>query len=391
MRKLFESLAQTRPLVVVFDDLQWAEPTFIDLVDHLARSHARRSRCCCSASRDPSCSTSTGTGAAASDTPRRCRSSRWGRRRPAPDHEPARRPAASGRRPDEDRRRSPRGTRSSPRSCSRCSSTRSASAGRHRWVVAGDLEDLRVPQTINAFLAARLESLPKRRAHAARAWSRSRARSFTTARSASSRPNCRSPSLTARPRDARPPRPDPAGPLELLRRRGVPVPAHPHSRRRVRVALEDDAGGASTSGSPTWLERAAGRSHPRVRGDRRLSLRAGVPLPQGHRLGGRGAAAARCERLRAARVGRTQGARPQRSPGGDSLARKSGGARDGRWCKTRATASGARSGAHRDGQRGKRARSRDDPRGSATARRAGRRRLRRRARRGPAADPAGLS
>ena len=35
-RKLFESLAQRRPLVVVFDDLQWAEPTFIELVDYLA-------------------------------------------------------------------------------------------------------------------------------------------------------------------------------------------------------------------------------------------------------------------------------------------------------------------------------------------------------------------
>src|SRR5262249_5910685 len=36
VRKLFEALAQRRPLVVVFDDLQWAEPTFIKLVDYLA-------------------------------------------------------------------------------------------------------------------------------------------------------------------------------------------------------------------------------------------------------------------------------------------------------------------------------------------------------------------
>jgi predicted ATPase/class 3 adenylate cyclase len=36
VRKLFEALAQRRPLVVVFDDLQWAEPTFIELVDDLA-------------------------------------------------------------------------------------------------------------------------------------------------------------------------------------------------------------------------------------------------------------------------------------------------------------------------------------------------------------------
>ena len=35
-RRLFEVLAQRRPLVVVFDDLQWAEPTFLDLIEHIA-------------------------------------------------------------------------------------------------------------------------------------------------------------------------------------------------------------------------------------------------------------------------------------------------------------------------------------------------------------------
>jgi predicted ATPase len=36
VRKLFEALAQHRPLVIVFDDLQWAEPTFLGLVEYLA-------------------------------------------------------------------------------------------------------------------------------------------------------------------------------------------------------------------------------------------------------------------------------------------------------------------------------------------------------------------
>jgi class 3 adenylate cyclase/tetratricopeptide (TPR) repeat protein len=36
VRRLFEALAVKRPLVVVVDDLQWAEPTFLDLVDHVA-------------------------------------------------------------------------------------------------------------------------------------------------------------------------------------------------------------------------------------------------------------------------------------------------------------------------------------------------------------------
>ena len=34
-RKFFEALARTRPLVVVFDDIHWAEPTFLDLVEHV--------------------------------------------------------------------------------------------------------------------------------------------------------------------------------------------------------------------------------------------------------------------------------------------------------------------------------------------------------------------
>jgi class 3 adenylate cyclase/tetratricopeptide (TPR) repeat protein len=35
VRKLFESSARERPLVVYFDDLQWAEPTFLDLIEHV--------------------------------------------------------------------------------------------------------------------------------------------------------------------------------------------------------------------------------------------------------------------------------------------------------------------------------------------------------------------
>jgi class 3 adenylate cyclase/tetratricopeptide (TPR) repeat protein len=35
VRKLFETSARERPLVVYFDDLQWAEPTFLDLIEHV--------------------------------------------------------------------------------------------------------------------------------------------------------------------------------------------------------------------------------------------------------------------------------------------------------------------------------------------------------------------
>ena len=37
-RKLFEGLAREQPVVAVFDDLHWAETTFLELVDHVVES-----------------------------------------------------------------------------------------------------------------------------------------------------------------------------------------------------------------------------------------------------------------------------------------------------------------------------------------------------------------
>ncbi|HYT80207.1 MAG TPA: adenylate/guanylate cyclase domain-containing protein [Actinomycetota bacterium] len=34
-RKLFEALSQNQPLIVVIDDIHWAEPTFLDLIEHV--------------------------------------------------------------------------------------------------------------------------------------------------------------------------------------------------------------------------------------------------------------------------------------------------------------------------------------------------------------------
>ncbi len=36
IRKTFEALARSRPLVLVFDDVHWGEPTFLDLIEHMA-------------------------------------------------------------------------------------------------------------------------------------------------------------------------------------------------------------------------------------------------------------------------------------------------------------------------------------------------------------------
>ena len=121
------------------------------------------------------------------------------------------------------------------------------------------------------------------------------------------------------PRDARPPRRDPARSIELSGRRGVPLQAHPDPRRRLSIALEGGPGRPPRT--VRRLARANSRSAAaRVRGDRRLPPGAGVSLPQGHRLRRRGGQTTRCERVRAARVGRTQGPRAQRPSGRDPVA-----------------------------------------------------------------------
>jgi predicted ATPase len=36
VRKLFEALAATSPAIIVFEDLHWAEPSLLDLIEHVA-------------------------------------------------------------------------------------------------------------------------------------------------------------------------------------------------------------------------------------------------------------------------------------------------------------------------------------------------------------------
>src|SRR5207245_5077473 len=36
VRKLMEAIGRRRPLVAVIDDLHWAEPTLLDLIEHIA-------------------------------------------------------------------------------------------------------------------------------------------------------------------------------------------------------------------------------------------------------------------------------------------------------------------------------------------------------------------
>ena len=56
VRALLERLAAHRPVVFVIDDIQWAEPTFLELVEHVA-DLARDAPSCSRAWHAPSCST----------------------------------------------------------------------------------------------------------------------------------------------------------------------------------------------------------------------------------------------------------------------------------------------------------------------------------------------
>ena len=43
-RKLLEAKAAQEPLLCIFDDIQWGEETFLELIEHVADLFARRSR-----------------------------------------------------------------------------------------------------------------------------------------------------------------------------------------------------------------------------------------------------------------------------------------------------------------------------------------------------------
>jgi class 3 adenylate cyclase/tetratricopeptide (TPR) repeat protein len=52
VRRLFEAMARQRPLVVVFDDIHWAEPAMLDLIEHIAANATGRILVACLARGD---------------------------------------------------------------------------------------------------------------------------------------------------------------------------------------------------------------------------------------------------------------------------------------------------------------------------------------------------
>ena len=161
VRKLFESLAQTRPLVVVFDDLQWAEPTFLDLVDHLA-DHTRDAPVLLLCVARPELfdirrdwgggkrhATTTSLEPLGDDDARRLITNLLGGQPLPADAQTRIAALAEG------------NALFTEELLAMLVDEKRLVREDTRWVVAGDLEDLRVPHEINAFLAARLERLPK--------------------------------------------------------------------------------------------------------------------------------------------------------------------------------------------------------------------------------------
>ena len=141
--ELFESLARRRPLVLVFEDVHWAEPPLLDLVEHLlsARRDAPLMLLCLSP-RGPA----RAAARMARRHPRRARSSSAavGRRHSRPDPRAA--PRRRGRRSDSAR------SWPSARRATRCSPSRLVALLREGGEVS-------LPPTIQALLAARLDRL----------------------------------------------------------------------------------------------------------------------------------------------------------------------------------------------------------------------------------------
>ena len=254
------------------------------------------------------------------------------------------------------------------------------------WVASSDLSDLPVPSSIQALLAARVEGLP------ADQWA------IVTAASVEGTVFHRGAVSDLTPDSFEPT-------LELnlmdLVRRDVIRPDFADfpgdEAYRFRHALIRDAAYRSLSKGTLRrparalrrMARARGRgAAARVRGDRRLPPRAGVPIPRRDRVDRHTLCHARDQVRSAARVRRSTGSRAQRPSRGDRPPRASVGSARSRRTETCSAAPGARGGADRGGQVGRR---RGRPCGGETTRRVGRGRRGRLACGGPAAVLAALA
>ncbi len=245
-RVLFERLAEVDPVVLVFEDMQWADAGLLDFLDYLldwSRNH-------------PIFVLSLARPELAEKHPS------WGAGKRAVTSlylEPLPRPAMESCSPASSRacrrscapdpRAAPRVSRSTPsRRCGCCSTAACSSHDGTAFRPTGPIETLEVPETLHALVAARLDGLDRRGA-AARP-GRRRARQDVHA----SRASPRSPGspTTSSSRCSPSLRPqggalDP-GRSALARARPVRVPPGHRQARRLRDALEARAQGQAPRG-----------------------------------------------------------------------------------------------------------------------------------------------
>ena len=313
VRRLFEAVAGRRPLVVVFDDLQWAEPTFLDLVEHVADLARGAPILVLCMARPELLDGRPGWGGGklnaasilleplAADESRLLVENLLSQASPSGEAAARIADACEG----------------NPLFAEELLAMLIDDGLLRRddghWTLVDELGELPIPPTIHALLAARLERLPEEeRALLARisvegtVFHREAVRELAPA--------------LARVRGgpepdlARAKGRDPSRPLELPRRRRLPLPSHADPRRRLPLAAE-----GGPRGPPRALcgvARAGGRgAAARVRGDPGLPPGTGALLPGRARPARRRCRRARGARLRAARVGRPQGAWAERPHG----------------------------------------------------------------------------
>ncbi len=345
-RSLFTTLAGERPLVVFFEDVHWAEPTFLDLVEYLAET----------AERAPIFLVCIARPELLEHRPD------WTRERqnagsleleplPDPECEALIGNLAGG---------------LAPETKARVLETAEGNPLFIEQLVAMIAEarsadgELSIPPTIDALLSARLDRLgPGERAVISRAAIVGKEFSSDA-------------TLDLLPADAREfgerhletlsrkefIRPAPAPD----QRRRLPLPSHPDPAGRLPRDPEEPAGGASRAVRRLGRRPGPQRSR-RELGGRRLPPRAGVRVPIRARPRGRAGAGAGAPRRRPPRHGGTSGVQARRHAGDGEPARARGRATDPAWRAGPRGAAGAGLRAVRDrrggrGERGARRRSR---------------------------------
>ncbi len=324
-RRLFEAMARRRPLVVVVDDLQWAEATFLDLVEHVADLARDAPIVVLCMARAELLDARPGWGggklnaasihldALGTDDTRELVANLLGQA--TLPREPADRLAAT--------------CEGNPLFAEELLSML-IDEGRLRreqdaWALSGDAGRMPIPPTIQSLLGARLEQLPDDERALLGADGRGR-ELFPAGRGVRARARVARAGGGPLPHGARPARPDPPRQGEHAPGRGVPLPPHPDPRRRLWLAPQGGARRAARA--LRGLDRAVGgRPAHRDRGDPRLPPRAGPPLRRGAGPSGRGHPGPGGARLGPARVGGAARARPRRRDRGGQAARASGGAR----------------------------------------------------------------